>query len=283
MDRQKVLTVYAGRAGDRNTRAMAGAVELGTEIANKYGARLNLVGSEGSVLSGAWQTQLREALPDLRALAEDLAHRLHAREPLVTTMGRCAASIATLPVIARHHPDAAIVWLDAHGDCNAPTGPLYSASGYLGGMVLSGAAGEWNTGLGNGLDLSRVVLVGGRDLDPPEWERIRAGRPRLVDAGEHLAQRLVASIGDRPIYVHLDCDVLEPGLLPTEYQVPGGLSYENLEEACSALSSLTLVGLEISEFEAGWPNGQKADPDSLIRAISPLLETLLRPATGRQN
>ncbi|WP_444847916.1 arginase family protein [Duganella caerulea] len=50
----------------------------------------------------------------------------------MTASSRCAASLATLPVVARHRPDACVVWFDAHADLNTPS---TTDSGYLGGMV----------------------------------------------------------------------------------------------------------------------------------------------------
>ena len=74
-------------------------------------------------------------------------------ERCITAMGRCAAGLATIPVVVRHHPNACVVWFDAHGDSNLPSS---SAVPYLGGMVITGAAGHWDSGLGSGLSLSNL-------------------------------------------------------------------------------------------------------------------------------
>jgi arginase family enzyme len=251
---------------------MPAAIGLGEEIARRCGGSTHRVGAAEPVVAGGWRVQLREALPGLRLLSADLENRLEAQEPVFTVAGRCAASLATLPVIARRHPETAIVWLDAHGDSNVPSDQPSSEIAYLGGMVLSGAAGEWTTGLGGDLEFSQVILVGGRDLDPPEKARVAAGQLCLVEAGPNLGKRLLAAVGNRSVYVHLDCDVLDAGLLPTEYQVPNGFSYEELREACEALCQRKLIGLEISEYEGEWPDGTVGSPDRLIEAIAPLLE-----------
>ena len=270
------MTVYAGRAGDRNPRAMQGAVSLGNEIAQRYAGSVRSVGASAQIVNGGWALQLREAMPDLRLLAGDLKRRLDTGKPAITVVGRCAAAIATLPVVAKLHPKTAIVYFDAHGDCNTPQDKNVLDSAYLGGMVLTGAAGEWETGLGMDLDLSQVVLVGSRDLDPPERQKIETGRIRLVENGPCFVDRLLAAIGGRSVYIHLDCDVLEGGLVPTEYQVPNGLSYAALEEACTALSKLTVIGLEIAEYEGTWPDGKPANPDRLITSVAPILKTIRR-------
>jgi arginase len=142
---------------------------------------------------------------------------------------------------------------------------------YLGGMVLTGAAGLWDSGLGAGLRLSNVVLVGARDLDPHEKDLIASGQLKIVEAGPNLAARLSAVVGERDVYVHIDCDVLEPGIVPIEYQVSGGLSLEDLRACATMLAQRKVIGVEVAEFESEWLDGRPATPDRLADAIAPLL------------
>jgi len=266
------LTIFQGRAGDRNPRGAAGALVVGAALETRLGLVGERVGVQAPPLAAGWSEELEAARPGLEALAGRLDTVLASDQASLVTQGRCAASIATLPVVRRHHPDALVVWFDAHGDCNQPA---HSTTGYLGGMVLTAAAGVWDSGLGQGLDLADVVLVGARDLDPCETALIAGGGPRLVAPGPGIAHRLAAAIGDRPVYVHLDCDVLEPGLAPTEYSVEGGLSFADLREACLVLARNRVVGLEIAEFEDVFAEtGLPGDIGDLLDALSPLLERL---------
>lgn len=201
-----------------------------------------------------------------------MQQRLDEEERPILAMGRCAASIASLPLIARKHPDAVVVWFDAHGDCNVPVDGCVSDMNYLGGMVITGAAGEWDTGFGSGLSLDNVILVGSRDLDPPEVQRIEGGQIKLVSVGAGLGSRLKDAIAGRDVYVHLDCDVLTAGLIATEYQSPEGLSYSDLRDAFSILAQHHVLGLEITEYEGIWPNGEDCSPEQLIEAIHPVVE-----------
>ena len=271
------LLIYAGPASDRNPRGMAGAVALGTAIGEALSLSPQIIGTPAPVLAGGWVTQLAAATPALSALATALVAPVAAGEPLILTMGRCAASIATLPVVARRHPDAALVWFDAHGDINVPRGRDPADPAYLGGMVITGAAGEWDTGLGAGFTLANLILVGARDLDPPEQARIDQGDVTLVPVGPDLAERLTAAIAGRPVHIHLDCDVMEPGLVTTEYQVPHGLSLADLKAACTALARHEVIGLEITEFEAPAADARSAVPAGLIDALRPVLDRLAGP------
>ncbi|MCW6511463.1 arginase family protein [Lichenifustis flavocetrariae] len=266
------ITIYAGNAGDRNDRGMRGAVDLGSAIAERCGVPARTVAATVKPIEGGWAEQLQAAAPNLRLLAQRVVERLDAGEPMVITMGRCAASIATLPLVARRFPDAAIVYFDAHGDCNVPVEDR--VTDYLGGMVISGAAGEWDTGFGQDVDLTNVILVGARDLDPPEQVRIDSGQIRLVPVGPRLGARLKNAIGGRRVYVHFDCDVLDAGLLATEYQVPGGLQWIDLLDAFEILAAHELLGLEITEYEASWPGGKPTDPSQLLSAMQPVLAVL---------
>jgi arginase len=269
-----MLTVFRGRAGDRNDRGMAGAVVMGDALAAATGLPKTEIGDPAPAQGAGWAAELEAARPGLAILQRVLAEGLAAGARPLTTLGRCAAALGVLPAVARARPDAAIVWFDAHGDCNTPD---HSATGYLGGMVLTGAAGRWDSGLGAGLDLGRVVLVGARDLDPFERALIAGGALRLEARGPDLPARLRAALGGRPAYVHLDCDVLDPGLVPTEYQVEGGLSLDDLREACAAIAEGGVAGLEVAEFEATWPDGEPGDPAPLVAALAPLLAALKAP------
>jgi arginase family enzyme len=266
------LTIYAGRAGDRNARGMAGAIALGRALGEFIGQEGRSIGVSEPPIPGGWSVQLAAATSNLRLLSGAIGGILDAGARPLTTMGRCAASIATLPEVARRHSDAAIVWFDAHGDSNVPTEGSGSENSYLGGMVLTGAAGHWNTGLGSDLNLDQVVLVGSRDLDAREQALIERGEIKLVEIGPDMPARLREAVCGRDVYVHLDCDVLDAGIVPTEYQVSGGLSLSDLGEACAVLADGKVLGLEITEFEAEWPDGRPGETCGLIEALRPLLQ-----------
>ena len=269
------LTIFAGRVGDRNARAMAGAAILGAAVADHLGVEATTLGVPLPPLGADWAAELEAARPGLEQLARacDASFAGNARPILV--MGRCAASLATLPVPVRHRPDACLVWFDAHADLNTPEN---TPTGYLGGLVVAGACGLWQSGFGAGLALDSVVLAGTRDIDPGEQALIDAGRVAHVAPGADFAARLAVAVAKRPVYVHIDCDVLEPDLVPSEYRVPGGLSLADLRAASVALAALDVVGLELTEYEASWAHRDvAASPDALLESIAPLLEALRRP------
>lgn len=266
------LTVYQGLAGDHNGRALAGARALGTRLAARLGVTATIVSEPATVLDTHWDVELAAALDELRLLAEAVDGVLVRGARPVSALTRCATAMATLPVIARHHPDVCVVWFDAHADLNTP---LTTPTGYLGGMALAGATGLWRTQLGSGPEISQVILVGTREIDPSEQTVIDDHRIPVVPVHGDVPSALVRAIGGRPVYVHLDCDVLDPDLVPTDYAADHGLTPSELRAACAAIAEGTLVGLEVAELEGAWHDGGSAvPPDPILEAIEPLLVRL---------
>jgi arginase len=263
------LTVFQGRAGDHNDRAFGGAAAVGTEWQRRLGLSATTVGAPEPPLSTDWRTELTAAAPTLEAMSQRYEDIYAAGQTPVTALTRCAVALATLPVVARHHPDALVVWFDAHGDINTPEA---STTAFLGGLALSGPMGLWDSGFGSGIAPANVVLGGARDLDPFERRLIDEGVVRHVPVGPGLLDDLDAAVGDRPVYFHLDCDVLEPGLVPTDYRVPNGLGFAELAGVANRLAKNDVVGVEVAEFEGTWANtGATGDPRPLLDALSPLV------------
>ena len=241
---------------------------LGRALAQHLGVSPMVVGRTMPVVTTRWDRDLVAADADLRALAAAVDERLLAGRVPLTVLTRCAAAVATLPVVLRHRPEACVVWFDAHADLNTPK---TSPSGYLGGMVVAAAAGLWHSGHGAGLHLDRLVLVGVRDVDPAEQQRIETSRVRLVAVGDGMTHALRAAVDGRPVYVHVDVDVLEGGLLPSDFSVPDGLSWEQLCDAAGTLAAGDVVGVEIAELERRGAPGEDDGVASLIGALAPLL------------
>ena len=269
MARRKDYTIFQGRAGDHNDLAIPGALALGTALCQQAGARPVIVGTPAPALNTGWRTGLDAAMPDLRMIQTRIDAVLASGAASIAATSRCAVSLATLPPVARHHPDACVVWFDSHADLNTPES---TTTGYLGGLAFAGPAGLWESGLGAGLRLEQIVLVGQHDLDPFEQDLIdRHGIPH-VKPGAEIASQLRSAISGRPVYVHLDCDVLNPGIVPTDYVHDGGLSLEDLHLCASVLADHDVIGLETAELQISWtPEGPPVSPTPLLGALAPLL------------
>ncbi len=210
-----------------------------------------------------WSQDLPAAAPVLRDAGAFAAEDAFG----VLTAGQCTVAMTTLPAVAARRPGVRVLWLDAHGDFNTPA---TSPSGFLGGMPLAAACGVWDAGVLDGaapLDPRHVVLAGARDLDP--------GEERLL--GEHGVRRVApadvpGALAGAPVYVHLDADVLDPEVVPSEFAVPGGLSDAGLRALLEAVAASAgeVVGLEVTAF--GVPEDRRAaDAARLAHAVAPLL------------
>lgn len=283
-DRVPALTAFRARAGDHNDLAMRGSALLADDLARRLGVAAHQVGQPEPARNADADTELSAALPALTEMARRYWRVLESGAVPVAALTRCAVALATLPVIAHHRPDACVVWLDAHADLNTPRD---SETGYLGGMALAGPVGRWESGLGSGLSPGNVVLGGVRDVDLPEQRLIDTGTIAAVRPGAHLAERLRDAIAGRPVYVHLDCDVLEPGIVPTDYRVPDGIDLAELHDLSAVAAEHDVVGIEIGEFEgAGTSDGGFSDagtssPSELLDAVQPLLNAALHQPSAR--
>lgn len=269
LTKQIEYTVFQGRAGDHNNLAMPGAAAIGKALARRMSIVPFVIGTPAPALNLGWREELDAALPALRQVQARFEDILAGRAISIAAISRCAVALATLPVVAKHHPSACIIWFDAHADLNTPE---VTVTGYLGGLAFAAPAGMWDSGLGAGLRLDQIVLVGPRDLDPFEQDLIdRHGIPH-IKPGNSLAQELRSAIAGRPVYMHLDCDVLNPGIVPTDYVHDGGLSLDDMRVCCEVIAEHEFLGIEIAEFQNAWePGGDVVCPDPLLDALEPLL------------
>jgi arginase len=154
-----------------------------------------------------------------------------------------------------------LLWIDAHGDFNThETTP----SGNIHGMPVAALTGRGYLTLTHLLGKSpilnerNVVLVGIRDLDPPERQALRDSRVHVftmhdIDQrgmGEVMDEALsIAGRDVEGIHVSFDMDVLDPRDAPgVGTPVPGGISYREAHLAMELVAdSARLVSLDLVE------------------------------------
>ncbi|HYX88164.1 MAG TPA: arginase family protein [Gaiellaceae bacterium] len=180
------------------------------------------------------------------ALAIDLPER-----PLVLG-GCCCTHVGAVEGLAARRGRIALVWLDAHGDLNTPES---SPSGNLWGMPLrmlldSGA-----------VEPEDVVLLGARNLDPPEREFLASTALRTEPAA--LDDVLAGTEG---VYVALDADALEPREVTPFMPEPGGFTLAETEELLARVRErATVLGAGFSGLTA-----ERANVEPLTRLSTAL-------------
>ncbi|MFJ4225087.1 arginase family protein [Microbacterium sp. NPDC089695] len=242
------LIVSQGRVADRTDGALVGARLVGDALARLLDTEPQVIGSPTGSVTDDWSAALPEAEATLHGLRDAVGAAIDSGlTPLLAT-NTCAASLGTLPTVAQRHPDAVVLWIDAHGDFNTPQ---TTDSGYLGGMVLAAACGLWDSGHGAGIDPRRVIVVGGRDIDPAEAVLLSDAGVTVLAPAESTAERVAELVAGRPVWIHVDWDVLEPGYIPAAYRVADGMLPHQIAAIFAALPADAVKGVEFAEFEAG--------------------------------
>ncbi len=261
MDGALSVAVLRCRTSDRTPGGALGAEALGVAI--DPGARL--VGTPGEPRIANWDEDLRDSRGCILEAGGQVDDILTAGNFPLLTSSDCTICMTTFQSVVRHHPSVRVLWLDAHGDFNSPD---TTPSGFLGGMCLGAACGVWDSGFATSLEPGRVLMCGVRDLDAGERVLVETngvGNARPAEVAEIVR-------GD-DVYIHLDLDVLDPDVLPSQFAVPHGLSDTGLRTLLGEVRrSSNVVGIEITAFEAPADDEQRARRVALIAGIlGPLL------------
>lgn len=226
------------------------------------------------------------------------SHAKQGKLPL-TLGGDHSLALGTVSGSLRAHPDAALIWIDAHADINTPD---TTESGNLHGCPVSFLLGLEGTDVEpfNSwvpkkplLRPDSLVYIGLRDIDSGERKilkehNIKAYSMHHVDKygiGKVVEMALDHVNGGagkrgRPIHLSFDVDALDPSVAPsTGTPVRGGLTFREGHYICEALYETgCLVALDLMEVNPSLLEDREAQQTiavgcSLIR--SAMGETLL--------
>lgn len=262
------VTAFVDGVSGHNDRAGRATLALARELGTRLGAPISVIGETSPGRSLGWRAALQQSKPELEALADAAAHSLRTSAFSAFCVTRNAAAIATLPAVARAHPDAAVVWMGAHPCLHSPG---TTRTGDLSGMALAAATGLWPSGHGDDLALSNVVLLGARDLDRAEKHVIANSPIRIIASGPLMREELAATIAGRDVFVHFSADVLRPGIVPTDFQVADGLTIDTVAEAARTLAHERVIGLQITELEADPTDRFSTSAQLIVEMLVPLL------------
>ena len=278
-DGTRVITL-ACRTSDRVIEGTRGSVALARLLAEHLGIPTHTVGTSSKPVVASWSDDLDSSRGCLLEAGGQVEDALNAGLAPVLLHAECSVALATLPAIARIRPDARVLWLDAHGDYNTPD---TTTSGYLGGMPLAGACGEWDADLNVGFaDPARVVHAGARDIEPAELELMQASGMTLIE-GRTVLDQLPAALGHDPVFVHLDLDVLEAGELPVQFPTRDGLEIAELHQLLARVAEhREIVGFEVTNFQAPLDEFEcMLGATAVKRVVEPLLDALKEGAHVR--
>src|SRR6266581_3764942 len=184
-----------------------------------------------------------------RALLERVPH-------VLTLGGDHTIALPLLRALAAVHGPVAVIHFDAHLD----TWDTYFGATYTHGTPFRRASEEGlldRTGclhagirgpLYTDADLTEDSELGFQAVSAPEVEHL--GVTGLVE-------RIAARAGDRPVYVSVDIDVLDPAHAPgTGTPEAGGLTSRELLATLRSFATLNLVGADIVEVAPAYDHAQ---------------------------
>jgi arginase len=183
------------------------------------------------------------------------------RFPLILS-GNCGATLGA--IAGARNKSLGVIWFDAHGEFNTPETTM---SGFLDGMGLAIATGLCWKNLAasipnfHPISAKRIMLVGGRDFDGGEQERLERAGAMVVDyktieetgLGNALAAPLSKlSAAGEEVHLHIDLDVLNPTQAPANGFVTEGvgLSVQQLREAIALIRETSkIASATIASFD----------------------------------
>ncbi|KAJ7074081.1 hypothetical protein C8F01DRAFT_1272334 [Mycena amicta] len=223
-----------------------------------------------------------------QAVAQVVGGHAKKGELPVTLGGDHSLAMGTISGTLEAHPEACVVWIDAHADINTVES---TDSGNIHGMPVSFLLGigsavpefSWVKPL---LKAERIVYIGLRDVDAGEKRILKENKIKAFSMHDvdkygigkvvEMALDHVNPKRDRPIHLSFDVDALDPSVAPsTGTPVRGGLTFREGHYICEEIwSTGLLVALDLMEV-----NPSLADAASVKQTVA-IGCSLVRSALG---
>ncbi|KZP12722.1 arginase [Athelia psychrophila] len=221
-----------------------------------------------------------------KAVAETVGAHARAGKLPVTLGGDHSLAMGTISGTLSAHPDAVVIWIDAHADINTAES---TDSGNIHGCPVSFLMGlndppvpefAWVKG---DLTNKRIVYIGLRDVDAGEKRILREQNIKAFSMHEvdrygigkvvEMALDHVNPNRDLPIHLSFDVDALDPSVAPsTGTPVRGGLTFREGHYICEAIHETgLLVALDLMEVNPSLMDANSVEQTvkvgcSLVRA-----------------
>jgi agmatinase len=147
--------------------------------------------------------------------------------------------LITLPIVEElslRHPNLHLVQIDAHTDLRED---------YLGeSLSHSTVMRKVVDRLGGG----RLFQIGIRSGTEQEFKLARE-RKSIVSLDPSSLSSMIKRLRNKPVYITLDLDVIDPGLLPgVGTPEPGGLTFQEIISLLKKLQTLLVIGFDVVEL-----------------------------------
>ncbi|KXZ39918.1 agmatinase [Alkalithermobacter thermoalcaliphilus JW-YL-7 = DSM 7308] len=165
--------------------------------------------------------------------------------------GEHLVSISTIKALYEKYPDLVILHFDAHTDLRED----YMGEPLSHATVIKRA---WDL-LGD----NRIYQFGIRSGLKKEFDWANEGHTYLNKFDTSTLKDVVQKIKDKPVYVTIDLDILDPSIFPgTGTPEPGGIDFKEMIEAIELMSNLKIVGADVVELAPDY------DPTGVSTAVA---------------
>jgi agmatinase len=234
------------------------AVRAGSKLLRPYHPYLDVEPWSGQQVVDAGDVacnpfDIREAVGQVEQAANAVLDDV---DRLVTIGGDHTIALPLLRSMARRHGPVALVHFDAHLD----TWDTYFDMPYTHGTPFRRAVEEGVLDLDCSAHVGiRGPLYGTTDLQ--EDRALGFASVSTVDVARHgvdqAIDRVRERVGDRPVYVSIDIDVLDPAHAPgTGTPEPGGLTTRELQLILRGFDGLNLVGGDVVEVSPAYDHAE---------------------------
>ncbi|AOT68128.1 agmatinase [Geosporobacter ferrireducens] len=175
----------------------------------------------------------------------------HQKKPLMIG-GEHLVSLPVISAVFEEHPDLVVLHFDAHTDLRGD---------YMGEELSHATVIKqvWDF-LGDG----RIYQFGIRSgLKEEFYWAEKEGHTFMNKYGYDKLDEVVQKIKDKPVYVTIDLDILDPSIFPgTGTPEPGGISFTDMLDILQKLDSLNIVGADVVELAPDY------DPTGVSTAVA---------------
>ncbi len=235
-----------------------GAVRAASKLLRPYHPELDVHPWRGRQVADAGDAainpfDLATAVADVERAARSVLERA---DRVVTIGGDHTIALPLLRAVHGRHGPPALVHFDAHLD----TWDTYFGASYTHGTPFRRAAEERVLDTEHSLHVGiRGPLYSASDLDEDAALGYAAiSTAEIASEGVPAAlERIRQRVGDRPLYVSVDIDVLDPAHAPgTGTPEPGGLTTRELQALLRGLDGLPIVGADVVEVSPAYDHAE---------------------------
>ncbi len=175
------------------------------------------------------------------------------KKPLILGGEHTVTAAAVQPLL-RSYPDLVVLQLDAHADLR----PSYMEECWSHASIIYRLLE---------MGVKEVYQLGVRSATQEEMEQMEEASSRTCWYPHKVKdplQELLPRLQEKPVYVTVDIDVVDPAFAPgTGTPEPGGITSAELLESLELMRGLELVGLDLVEVN---PSHDREDLTSLLGA-----------------